>query len=515
MKLLTRVRGLAFLLPFGSIVAIASPDPGTSASAFTVVTPCPFEAAAGLPPERLSCGWLAVPENRERPCSATLRLPVAIIRSAHEQPEPDPVVFIAGGPGASPTTSPHTFKLFAAHAFGADRDVVIYTQRGALTTEPDLRCEALRQPRGAIYLQDHSLEERDRAIAGAAIACLRDLQRQGRDLDGYSARENALDLRDLRVALALPQWNLLAVSYGTLIAVEAARVDPGGVRSLVLDSLVSPESDLFMSEAQRNFRRGLDRVLAACDADAACQERFGDLRSTLDQALAVLKADPPTVTLAGLEGAEVLSMTVNWHDFLGLLHWMLYNAQSLTLAPLLIDETAGGRMGLLTTLLSRVFPGPTLGGEGVAPAFFATVCRDQFSDRGPLPRAAAGYDGFAITSFMEQVCSDPALGYGTNRAATPLASAVPTLLLSGHFDPMTPDLYAEQVARRLPNSTIVRIPDFGHSTLSGYTACQTELAAAFLDDLKDKRGFPCLAGIGPPTFVLSMQEARAHFAEGR
>jgi pimeloyl-ACP methyl ester carboxylesterase len=477
------------------------------ASIFEAITPCPFEAAAEVPPERLLCGYLSVPENRNRAGSDLLKLPVAVIRTTSQNPQPDPVIFLAGGPGASPTSSAHSFNLFAGHALGKDRDIILFTQRGALMTEPSLRCDELRDARASIYTEDQTLAERDAEIARAATSCLRSLRDQGRDLAGYSAAENAHDLRDLRMALGIEDWNLLAVSYGTLMSLEAARIDPEGIRSMVLDSLVSLQSDLFMSEANRNFAYGLGRVLKSCEDDTDCRRQFPGLPVALDQLLANLKQQPVTVNVAA-GGDSRQDIIVNWHDFLGLVHWMLYNARTVPLVPLLIDETWNGRLELLTLLAERVFPAPANAGDSAAGAFFAIVCQDQFTRRNPLPRAEAAYGGFAITSFMENVCSDPDFNYGDTPERPLFRSSIPTLLLSGYFDPMTPDIYAEQTASLLDHRSLLRIPDYGHSTLSGYTACQTEVATRFLDDLQPELDYPCLADLPKIQFVLTTEQAR-------
>lgn len=496
---------------------LSNPARGEGATAIekalTLTSPCPFEAAATLPPERVACGYLEVPENREAGESRTIRLPVAVIKTsaAKGDAKPDPVVFIAGGPGGSPTTSARTFELFASHAFNANRDLILYTQRGAAMTEPELDCAAITS-RGAIYLEDHSLEERDQAVSAAAVSCLHQLAEAGHDLQAYSVQENAQDLVDMRRALDLEQWNLLAVSYGTLIAIETAARDPSGVRSMVLDSLVSPQSDVFMSQGNRNFGLGLQRIFEDCASQAACAEKFPGLDDSLARILANLREQPVTLPIAMPGSDEAVSMVVNWHDFLGVVHWMLYNAQTLTLVPLLIDETAAGRYDLLGVLINRVFPGPMLADNGPAGMFFATVCRDQWTARNPLPRPTADFEGYSMASFLEPTCSDPSLGYGKTVAPIATRSNVPTLLLSGRFDPITPDINAEEVAASFSNISLLRIPNFGHSTLSGYTACQTTAAASFLDDPRDVSGFACLQDLAPPVFVLSLQEAQARFA---
>ena len=231
-----------------------------------------------------------MPENRSDHASDQLKIPVAIVKSASAEPKPDPVVFLHGGPGAAPLGSERVYKLFAGHMFGADRDIIIYNQRGSQMVQPSLDCGEALAARNDAYAQDLTLAQRDEAISDMATSCLRTLVAKGRDLHGYTAQENAADLHDLRTSLGIDQWNLMAVSYGVLMALGAARIDERGVRSLILDSVVSHESDLFMSEANRNFARSIDRLLGACAADAACAQTFPELDEKLSSLLVKLKA---------------------------------------------------------------------------------------------------------------------------------------------------------------------------------------------------------------------------------
>lgn len=475
------------------------------ASNIELKSPCPFPAGQEVPLDRLVCGYLHVPENREVPTSSLISLPFAIIKTEAREPAHDPVVFLTGGPGASATSSPHTFQLFARHAFGANRDIILLTQRGGFMTEPALTCHELSEARVSIYLEDHTLKERDNAITEVAINCLVQLQESGRDLQSYNAASNAQDLKDLRQALQIEEWNLLGVSYGTYIALEAARIDTVGIRSMILDSPVSMESDLFMSEAQKNFSDGMKRVVNACHSTPSCKQRFPKLGEGLQSLIRSLKEKPITLTLDGKDGA--VEMVVNWHDFLNLTHWMLYNAKSLPLIPLLIEATYSGDYRLLTHLMNTVFPAPKNATESAAGTFFAVVCQDQFTERNPIPKPTEPTDfgDFAITSFMEDICESPRLNYGTQPIPEPLKTDVPTLLLSGNFDPMTPSRYAEDIAKNLSHSTLIHIQNYGHSTLSGYTECQTDVAAMFLDSPDEKVNSSCLSVIPDVDFQTSRE----------
>ena len=471
---------------------------------------CPFAVAEPLR-DRLVCGRLDVPERHERPDAARIRLPVAIVRSTNPSPAPDPVVFLAGGPGAAPLASAHTVERFAQHPFARDRDVIVYNQRGSPQTDPALVCGALEASRLSLHAADLSLQERDARLATTAIACLEEMRAAGRDLDAYGAEANARDLAALRGALGIRQWNLLAVSYGTWMALEAARFDAQGVRSLVLDSVMSAQSDLFLSEASRNFSLGVDRVLAACADDAECARSFPHLPAKLRAIIEALEARPATLKLSVAGSTEPAVVVVNWHDFLGVLHWMLYNGRTLRLVPLLIELTSRGDTNLLAQLMEQVYPGTRSGAPGPTPAFFAIVCRDQFTRRNPLPTAPGNPDhrGFSIVGFMPRVCANVVGAAVSRPVPVRVRATVPTLLLSGRFDPMTPDVYALEVAADLPRATRITIQDSGHSTLSDFEACQTRVAQQFLARPGTTPGHRCLSEPHRPHFALHLDETTA------
>lgn len=503
--------GYAMLAASLTLSSCAASNISTSVeSGFEVVSPCPFPAAKNADQSRLTCGYLTVPENRESPTSQAIRIPVAIIKTLSAVPQTDPVVFLHGGPGGGSLSSERVFDLFSQHMFGTNRDIILLDQRGALMTEPNLRCDDLQTQQIDAYAENLTLTERDEKLSKLATDCLISLKAEGRDLHGYSAVENAQDLLDLRLSLGIDEWNLMAVSYGTLMALEAARVDKDGIRSLILDSLVSPESDLFMSEGPRNYSRAIGRIMDACTADASCDSAFPDLDEALVAVIADLKNQPILVTVSTDVPGETTEISINWHDFLSLTHWMLYNEGMTRLVPLLIDETHSGNPALLTYMADNVFPAPKNQGASALGAFLSIVCEDQYRTR-PRTILAGDHDGFSIVSSIESTCSTPELGYADARNYSPLESAIPTLLLSGYFDPMTPDIYAEQVEKNMPQAIRVTIPNFGHSTLSGFTACQTVLANAFLDNLQRTDEFSCVNDLPPPAFITSVAEAMRIF----
>ena len=61
---------------------------------------CPFHLGAGLVEgQDVTCGFLTVPEDRSMLNGPSLRLAVAIFQTSSSQRNPDPVLFLSGGPG--------------------------------------------------------------------------------------------------------------------------------------------------------------------------------------------------------------------------------------------------------------------------------------------------------------------------------------------------------------------------------------------------------------------------------
>src|SRR5438046_9322836 len=79
----------------------------------------------------------------------------------------------------------------------------------------------------------------------------------------------------------------------------------------------------------------------------------------------------------------------------------------------------------------------------------------------------------------------------------------PVLIFSGNMDPVTPPKYGEQVARYLPNSRHVVIPQAGHG-VDGLTdpRCIDRIAIEFLDKGDAKNlDVSCVERMAPPPFV--------------
>ena len=100
---------LCFLLVFASVgpirQAAASPD---FATATTSPNDCSFLIqGADDPRPRLgdiSCGTLDVPENWSTPDGRRIQISYVVLKATGANPAPDPMIYLAGGPGSTPLT---------------------------------------------------------------------------------------------------------------------------------------------------------------------------------------------------------------------------------------------------------------------------------------------------------------------------------------------------------------------------------------------------------------------------
>ena len=97
-------------------------------------TTCPTAPVPTSLPETARCGFLIVPENRAKATGRTIRLTVGIVPAKSRHPAPDPIVYLAGGPGGYPLGEA---QALIEAGFNRDRDLIIISQRGTLYAPPN------------------------------------------------------------------------------------------------------------------------------------------------------------------------------------------------------------------------------------------------------------------------------------------------------------------------------------------------------------------------------------------
>ena len=227
--------------------------------------PCPkLPGAEEL--AKASCGYLVVPENRSRPEGRTIRLLVAKYPARSAEKRPDPIVYLAGGPG---DIAPLEVNGLIAADFIRDRDIYVVSQRGTMFSEPALTCVAPdafgRELLGLRFYSEATM----RAHLAATEACHRDLAATGADLSAYNSTESAADFADLRKVLGFDVWNVYGTSYGSYLAQTLMRDHPEGIRSVVLDSVLP--TTYSVAANWQNASDGFGNIFRACGGGTGLQ----------------------------------------------------------------------------------------------------------------------------------------------------------------------------------------------------------------------------------------------------
>ena len=159
------------------------PNPPPATPTFQTAS-CPFKLAAGVAEGKdVRCGYLTVPEDHSRPQGPTIRLAVAIFKSAYTSPASDPIVYLNGGPGYPSLGSlgPILTKDILTSIWPGDRDLILLDQRGVGYSQPSLDCPEFTTMADTSFLQQ-------------VRACHDRLVRQGINLNAYTTIQNADDV---------------------------------------------------------------------------------------------------------------------------------------------------------------------------------------------------------------------------------------------------------------------------------------------------------------------------------
>ncbi|MDT0353111.1 alpha/beta fold hydrolase [Pseudonocardia charpentierae] len=450
------------------------------------------------------CGSLIAPENRAKPDGRTVRIPVARAKATSSNPAPDPLVYLAGGPGGTGLASA-VARVRAG--WNADRDVIFIDQRGALKAQPLLACPEIDAFYAVAVTLAPTGPEFAARSAAATQACHDRLMAEGWDLSAYNTTENAADVADLRVALGLPEWNLYGVSYGTDLVLQTLRDHPDGIRSVVLDSVVPPQLNLldgFWPNAAAGYRALFD----GCAADAACHTAFPDVESEFRTLVNQLTAQPRTIPITDPTSGQNINVVFDGYTLANLIVLGSLSPGDLSTVPAWVHNLATGDGTQAAAALLDTRPPAGLTGYGLQ---FGVVCREWAPFTSPdrvQAEAKKALPDFpdAVLALVPQVptifrdCGIWNVPPADASLRTQTRSNVPALLLTGSFDAITPANWAEAAASGLANSRVLVFPGAAHDVLIWSPDCAVTIMRNFLNQPQSAYDDSCLRSVTAPPF---------------
>jgi len=413
----------------------------------------PCQAGRGAEAE---CGLLSVPENRATKQGRRIGINVVVLRAT--TPGAKIALFLlAGGPGQGSTSMAGTATGWMA-PLRKTMDVVLMDQRGtggsnALACETDI---AANPALAFGHVRDPEVVRK----------CVTDLRTRA-DLTQYTTDAAVADMEEIRARLGYDQIAMYGGSYGTRIAQAYLRRHPDRTRAMVIDGVLPFDVGGPLSYA-RSLDASINRMLANCHSDAACQQAQPNLSADLEKILARLDKAPARAMVSPTTGAPV-PVTMTRGDFLYAVRGMLYAASASADLPPMIAQAAA--TGDLSPFAQRYWSRAMSMGRSISYGMHLSVlCPEDVNALTDAQVAAATHGTRIGTYIVDEYRTACALWPKATVAAdfrTPVTARVPVLLVSGQYDPVTPPEFGDRIAKSLPIARHIVVANSGHGSASG------------------------------------------------
>jgi pimeloyl-ACP methyl ester carboxylesterase len=187
------------------------------------------------------------------------------------------------------------------------------------------------------------------------------------------------------------------------------------------------------------------------------------------------------------------------------LRFLSYSATQASLLPTLVHRAAQGALAPLAA--QTIMSARQIGDQLASGMQNSVICSEDvpFFAAADIDRAAISrtYQGADQLDALLEICKLWPRGPVDADLHDPLQSDIPTLLLSGEADPVTPPADAERAARGLKRHRHLILSGEGHGQIA--IGCVPRLMAEFLDAAAPENlDASCLERHRPAPFFMSM-----------
>jgi pimeloyl-ACP methyl ester carboxylesterase len=482
----SKVRGLVILAALCGLCSSLTTAPAIAAPPKPKVAWSPCYRDFGP----FGCGTVQVPLDHNDPGGATISIALVRLPAADPARRIGSLFLNPGGPGGSGVD----FALFAGPILftevRARFDIVGFDPRG-IARSTALRCFGTPRQWDPYFApfafpltpeEEAAWETADRYLDDACD------QRASRIMDHMSTADVARDLDLLRQAVGDEQLNYAGYSYGSYLGVTYANLFPEKVRALVVDGVLDPiawstgtpgqGSTIPFSTRLRSdagAQATLNEFFRLCDAGGTNCAFSGDSANRFAALAARLRAAPLIIVLPDgstlvftysdliVNSLGAMYSSFSWPPFAQFLAAIESFASPATLGARL--NAMWKSLGFITKRGFPQYPNFVEGFPGVAcadsdnPSSYAA-----WSAAAAASEAQFGYFG-PIWTWASSICAAWP-GNQEDRYTGPFnrSTANPVLVASTLFDPATRYEGAVTVDNLLPNSRLLTVAGWGHTT---------------------------------------------------
>ncbi len=455
------------------------------------LTLCPFAEDEdtwdeSVSPEKagMICGNVTVPLYHAEPDGETIQIPIAIWPYPDQTENPDPLFIMQGGPGGS-TLDTYPDWLYGSRP-GGEREIVFVDQRGTRYANPSLVCNEADEPEENDELQDN---ENDEEFLVYLSICHDRLVSEGIDLSAFNTAEIAHDMDFVRKVFGYSEINFYGVSYGTHIGQYLAAYHPEGLRSLILDG-VAPIPLNFLAKSYSHANSLFEDYLKDCEENSDCSEEYPDLTQRINDTIEQLDENPISVTLNDPDSSDSVTEEITGEYFLMYLLLMFRMDSSYAILPYLVSQAEQGHFDLYKNF-GEMYTFEEVDSDGL---YYSVVSAEH------NPINITERSDYLIPKLREievehlEENKEEFEVWDIDQTAEVLSempsSSVPTLLMSGYYDPVTPPEYGEAALVSFTNGQHIIDPVGGHG-IAFDDYCTNSLVRGFLDEAKQAINSEC------------------------
>ena len=434
-------------------------------------------------------GYITVPEDYSDPNKKTYQLAFMIVKARNNNSKQDPILSFRGGWGAAASND---ISISYHQKFTEDRDMIIYDFRGLGHSEPDL---STIKPAYDEAKRPDDPEESRKYTSRRINKILDALEDNNIDINMFGTDTNAKDGLLLAEILGYESYNLYGISNGSLVIQNFLRYAQNStvkIRSAILDSNV-PMGFPLHAENSKNFASSLNYILTDCANDSGCNENYPNLKARYKKFLQSLDVKP-----IDLKTAEGVSIQFDKYDANNMLFYMLYSRSLYAYIPLVIESMINKDKGAILKYYDFAGGDGSSISEVVNPIIYTydqKLMRDK--NRSLLETTIYEDEEFILETYLKDFYFTDTRIKQDSSSILPITTDVPSLILAGSFDPITPPLWSERIRSNFKNHFYFNIPKIGHGVT--FQPCGTEIALAFLENPHKKPENTCEKELGKNT----------------
>ena len=437
---------------------------------------------------QVKCGKLEVPENYQQADGDKIVINFAVLPAIDDSEYKAPLMFLAGGPGQAAvelaTGLNHVFREVRK-----TRDIILVDQRGTGESSA-LSCDFEAVDNVYSSLPD-ALDPQE------VKECV--AQFKG-DVTQYNSENAIRDFDAIRAALGHEKLNIYGGSYGTRAGLVFMRMFPESLESVVLDSVgpIEVPIGMFGQSGARSF----ELLLENCKNSESCHKAFPNLAEEFQAVKARLAKDVANIDILHPRLGTPTKLVIDDTKFTGNLRFQLYGMEGRSMVPLVIHQAFLGNYQPLIGLMART-ENEQLVYTGL---LFNIVWNEDIPRVSEADKAADAnnnFDGKDSHSAWDMVCPFFPEYRPSEDFYQSVTADIPTLILSGNLDPVTPPSNGEYSAKSLPNSHHIIVENASHTV--AMSTCASDIINEFLTSKTPKAlDESCLKDIPQETFMTSV-----------